>query len=287
MHFLGIKPSHSDLLQVQVPGSDALDQGAFPSLVPYRQFLGLEMPAQRFSIGRWVGTGFLIVGLAVLAWLTSQLAATRIYQVDECQNIYMSRVLASGETGHFFTNGSFYILGPLSWIVGRATQSAQVFSNARLLFLGVFWFTLALMAAIASGRGPSRLTLLSLFVASTLAPLWDYGFEIRHDNLVLTGVLLTWWMVRVRPMGVIWYVLAGSLSMVLLFVAVKSLAYVVPLSLAILTFPPPAFRVKRWRLFLGWGVGALLSIFSIRLLYGRSGAWDIYLSVFNHVTRSP
>jgi len=57
----------------------------------------------------------LIIGLlGSLAWQSAFLAANRIYQVDECQNIYMARVLACGQTSEFFTNASLFLLGPLS-----------------------------------------------------------------------------------------------------------------------------------------------------------------------------
>ncbi len=262
------------------------EPGGLPKLGSISAIPRARNPAQRFSIGRWVGTGFLIVGLAVLAWLTSQLAATRIYQVDECQNIYMSRVLASGETGHFFTNGSFFLLGPLSSIVGRATQSAQVFSNARLLSLGVFWFNLALMAVIASGRGPSRLTLLSLFVGVDAGPALGLrlrnsprqpGFDWCAFDLV-DGSRSTDGRDLVRAC---WVSLHGVAICRRQIAGLRCSPVSGDLDLPSACVPCQTVAFVSW----DGEWSALLSIFSIRLLYGRSGAWDIYLSVFNHVTQ--
>jgi hypothetical protein len=127
--------------------------------------------------------------------------------------------------------------------------------------------------------------LLALVVAATLAPLWDYGFEVRHDNLVLTGVLLTWWAVRVKPMGVASYVFSGATAVALLFIAVKSVVYVIPISLAILAFPPPSYTNSRWRLGLAWLLGAVFATLLTRIAYGTGGGWEIYLSVFHGVAR--
>src|SRR5579862_1972547 len=179
--------------------------------------------------------------LAGLVWLSSQLAALRIFQVDECQNLYMARILATGQAAEFFTNGSLFLLGPLSWISRNAVHSVEVFEMARLLFLGDFWLNLFLIALICGGKVYSRTTLLALVAVATLAPLWDYGFEIRHDNLVLTGVLSTWWAIRTKPMGAFSYALVGAIATTTLFVAVKAVVYVLPLAFVVLAFPPPSF----------------------------------------------
>jgi hypothetical protein len=228
----------------------------------------------------------LIAGLlAGLAWYSAYLAANRIYQVDECQNIYMARILATGQTSEFFTNASLFLLGPLSWLTRTFEQSENIFAFARLFFLGIFWLNLFLIALIAGKRIRSVEGAIALAGAATLAPLWDYGFEIRHDNLILTGILLIWWLVRVRPMGLPSYLGTGAITVVLLFIAVKSIVYVLPLAAAVLIFPPPGHQRSRLHLALAWLVGAVLALLAIRLCYGSGGGWEIYLSVFRGVTK--
>ena len=228
----------------------------------------------------------LITGLlGSLAWYSSFLAANRIYQVDECQNVYMAKVLATGQTSEFFTNGSLFLLGPLSWLTRTLEQSENIFAAGRVLFLGIFWLNLFLIALIAGKRLRSTEGLIALAGAATLAPLWDYGFEIRHDNLILTGILLIWLLVRVRPMGIPSYFGAGAITVALLFIAVKSLVYVLPLAAAVLIFPPPGHQRSRLHLALAWISGAILATLAIRLCYGSGGGWDIYLSVFHGVAK--
>jgi len=223
--------------------------------------------------------------LGGLAWYSAFLAANRIYQVDECQNIYMARVLATGQTSEFFTNASLFLLGPLGWLTKAFQQSENIFASARLLFLGIFWLNLFLIALIAGKRIRSVEGVIALAGAATLAPLWDYGFEIRHDNLILTGILLIWWFVRVRPMGMPSYLATGAITVALLFIAVKSVVYVLPLAAAVLLFPPPGHQRSRLQLGLAWLAGAVVSLLAIRLCYGTGGNWDIYLSVFRGVTK--
>jgi hypothetical protein len=228
----------------------------------------------------------LIIGfLGSLAWYSSFLAANRIYQVDECQNIYMARVLATGQSSEFFTNASLFLLGPLSWLTRSLKQSENIFTAGRVLFLGIFWLNLFLVALIAGKRLRSTEGMIALAGAATLAPLWDYGFEIRHDNLILTGILLIWLLVRVRPMGVPSYLGAGAITVALLFIAVKSLVYVLPLALAVLVFPPPGHGRSRLQLALAWLGGGILGLLAIRVSYGTGGGWDIYLSVFHGVAK--
>ena len=224
--------------------------------------------------------GLLFGILASLFWFSFRLSNQRIYQVDECQNLYMAKVLATNQASEFFTNASLFLLGPLSWMTKRAVQSAELFTCARLLFLGIFWVNVVLLALLAGGRLRSSGGLIALLAAATLAPMWDYGFEIRHDNLILTGVLLTWWTIRVRPAGAPSYMLAGAVAVTLLFIAVKALVYVLPLSAAILAFPPPGHRTSRWRLALAWVGGTLMATVLIRISYGTGGGWDLYLSVY-------
>jgi len=164
-------------------------------------------------------------------------------------------------------------------------QSENIFAAGRVLFLGIFWLNLFLVALIAGKRIRSTEGLIALAGAATLAPLWDYGFEIRHDNLILTGILLIWLLVRVRPMGFRSYLGAGAITVALLFIAVKSLVYVLPLALATLIFPPPGHQRSRLPLALAWISGAVLAILAIRLSYGTGGGWDIYLSVFHGVAK--
>ncbi|HTL17241.1 MAG TPA: hypothetical protein VL793_08390, partial [Patescibacteria group bacterium] len=101
----------------------------------------------------------------------------------------------------------------------------------------------------------------------------------------LTGVLIIWWAMRVKPLGLASYFLAGAVSVAMLFTAVKAVVYVVPLSCALLAFPPPGFPRSRWRLGLSWICGAALALLLIRIAYGNSGGWQTYLAVFHGVAR--
>lgn len=233
---------------------------------------------------RWL-CGALFVLLAILVGYSVYLSQTRIYQVDECQNVYMAKVQAAGQSAEFFTSSSLFLFGPLSWITRMHLSSAGMFDLARLLFVGVFWLNLVLIASVATGRLFSTRGLVALVVAATMAPLWDYGFEIRHDNLVLTAVLVIWWLIRVKPLGLLTYFFAGTISVVLLFVAIKAVVYVIPLSAAIWLLPPPGCKTPRWKSAIVGLLGALVAVAAVRLAYGSTNGWHDYLSVFQSVSK--
>lgn len=218
--------------------------------------------------------------LALLGLFSIYLALNRIYQVDEAQNVFMARIIGTGQTVTYFTNAPLWLMGPLAWLARSISGSADLFMWNRLIFLGIFWVNIVLLAVNTGTRLRSVQGLAILVGAATLAPLWDYGFEIRHDNLILTGLLLIWWLGRVRPMGTFSYFSLGFLAVLLQFVAFKAFVYVLPISLAFLAFPSPLHRQSKIRLVGTWIVGALIALVFCRLVYARSGLWTVYLSGF-------
>ena len=215
--------------------------------------------------------------LGLLAAFALWLAVTRIYQVDETQNLYMAKVIAMDQTGTYFSNALLWMLGPLSWLIRSVEDSASLFLAGRLLFLGLFCLNIWLLV-LATGV-PLRSTAgrVALLGAATLAPLWDYGFEIRHDNLILTGLLLIWWLGRTRVGGITGFALIGFITALLVFVAFKAFAYAVPLSAALALFAP-AGRGRRLRLLALWLGGVAAGAIVAVLAYRVSGLWDVFLA---------
>lgn len=225
---------------------------------------------------QWVMMGFLVAlfaASALLAW-------TRIYQVDEAQNLYMAKVIASGGTKEFFTNAALWLIGPMTWLNRSFHDSASVFLAGRLVFLCVFWGNAVLLVHCTGERPGESRWLFLLILAMTLAPMWDYGFEIRHDNLILTGVLLMWWTGRVRPAGVRSYVTLGALAVLMLFVAFKAFVYVLPVSFLFLAFPHPGHHLRPLRRCLAWVGGALGMLAAGLAVYWATGLWPIYMAAW-------
>ena len=230
-------------------------------------------------------TLILLVSLAGLIWFSHRLAGVRIYHADECQNVSMARIIATGQTKAFYAEPGLFQTGVLGLLARGATQSVDVFVPARFVMLEIFWLNLVLIALATGEQLFSRRGLIALVGAATLAPLWDYGFEIRPDNLLLCGVLLMWCAVRVRPKGLQPFVIAGALAVGLQFVAFKAVAFTLPISAAILAFPPPGQRAPRWKLSLAWASGALGMFVLIRVGYGAAGLWDVYVADLSRVLR--
>jgi hypothetical protein len=220
----------------------------------------------------------MLLALAALLGSAGWLAWHRIYQVDEAQNVFMTRVLTTGQSDVYFTNALLWMLGPMSWMIDALSDSASIFAWSRMVFLGVFLLNIWLLALNTGRKLTTPAGVAALFGAATLAPLWDYGFEIRHDNLILTCLLLMWWLGRVAPRGRWSYFWLGVLSMAMPFLSFKAVVYGAPLSLALLAFPPPGHGQGRAALYSAWLLGAALAALAIGLAYTCSGAWPAFLA---------
>jgi hypothetical protein len=211
------------------------------------------------------------------------LAQLRIFQVDECEYIYAAKILAQHQAANSYTILSLLEV-PLIWLARNAGRSIDLFVSARFVMLEIFWLNVVLIAIATGERLVSRRGLIAICAAATLAPLWDYGFEIRHDNLLLTGLLLTWCAVRLRPAAVQSYIVAGMLAAGLQFVSFKAFIYTIPIAVGILAFPPPDNKNPRWKLAVAWLAGALGAFLAIRIAYGAAGLWNLFLSDFHRVS---
>ncbi len=219
----------------------------------------------------------LLAGWSLLGLLSLYLAWNRIYQVDEAQSVTMARIIATHETASFFTSTPLYllVLAPLSLVSER---SADLFHAFRLVALALFWTNLLLLVRATGARLRTHEGLFTLAFAATLAPLWTYGLEIRHDNIQLGGLLLIWILMRPRdravPGAYFWMGLIAASLQLSLF---KAFAYWVPLTLAAFALPHPAFRRARLFLLAQWGAGAAAAFGLYQLL---RAAWRIEEPVF-------
>jgi hypothetical protein len=216
----------------------------------------------------------LLVLVGLLVWFSLHLAGSRIFQVDECTEVYTAQMLATGQA-KVHPQGIGLLQFPLSWLVRNATRAEEIFTAARFVMVEIFWLNIVLLALATGESLRSTRGLVALLGAATLAPMWDYGFEIRHDNLLLTGLLLTWGLVRVRPTGWQSYFAAGVLAVAMQFAAHKAFAYLIPLTLAILVFPPPGHKSPRWKLVSSWAGGALAAFAALRLVYALCGVGEL------------
>jgi hypothetical protein len=231
-----------------------------------------------------IGLFYIVVIGSVLAlgWFSFNLAATRIYQVDECCNVFVTQLLKTGKSG---AADLFQIV--LSWLMPASNRSADLYASARVLMVLVFWLNWILLASATGEKMFSRRWLVALLGAATLAPLWDYGFEVRHDNVLLAGVLLMWTMIRFKPPEMSSYFVVGFCALGLQFVAFKAFVYTMPISLAVLVFPPPGRVVARWKLILSWCLGAVAAFFVARLIFKLGGVGKNYLATVDSVAAIP
>lgn len=215
--------------------------------------------------------------IAILFLYSLHLAINRIIQVDEAQNLYMARIIGSGQTDVYFVNPALFLLGPLAWIAESATSAKEVFLSGRLLFAGVFWLNIILMVKCTGSSLRTREGLLATLAAATLAPLWDYGFEIRHDNVLLTGLLLIWLLGRYRGGATLPYFAIGALSAMLQFVAFKAFVFTLPISAYLLFCRAVTHRTPLTKAIAAWASGIVLAGVACVLVYSSLGLLDEFL----------
>jgi hypothetical protein len=221
-----------------------------------------------------LGGVFLLVALAAFS---EYLSLNRIFQVDELQNVFTARLLAKHLEKQYSAFASLMFFGPMMWLGGTIERSALLLRSERLLFFVLFWVNLCLIVHCAGVRLRSGRGVLALLLAATLAPLWDYGFEIRHDNALLTMILLAW--SAARPLvdgGKRRLFLVGFVAVVSEFIAYKAFAYLVPIAF----FAMAAAWLKEKRPLRGvvasTAAGALTALVVSVLIHLVAGTWSLF-----------
>jgi hypothetical protein len=231
---------------------------------------------------RGILIALLLLGALALGAFSLHLARHRIYQVDEVQNVYMARTIGMHRWNDFATSAPLFLLGPLSWIARHGTTSAGILAAHRIVFLGVFWLNIVLLAAAAGAKKADARGLTIFLLAATFAPLWDYGFEIRHDNLLETGILAVWILGRHagRLPGTIRFFLIGAIPILLQFCAFKAFLYFVPICGLFLLLPNPDLGVSRLRAWVTAALGAVTAFLAAWSAHAATGTWNVYLRAF-------
>lgn len=219
-----------------------------------------------------------VAALVALILFSIALALTRIYQVDEAQNLYMARISWLGTSREFFTSNALHLF-PLGWLTTWSTDSATMFSSARLAFVVVFWLNTILLAKAVDVRLTSVPGLVTVAAAAMLAPMWDYGIELRHENLLLCGLLVMWIVGRRGPAQVALRMsILGALCVLLNFIAAKAVVYTIPLCGLLMLQPPSRANDRLLKRVGSWAAGALAGFLIIRFAYEMLGAWPAYLA---------
>jgi hypothetical protein len=217
--------------------------------------------------------------LTALLAFSEYLSLNRIFQVDELQCVATARILAQHLQNQYSAFASLMFFGPMMWLGGAINHSALLLRSERLLFFVLFWVNIALIVRVAGIKLRTRAGVLALLIAATLAPLWDYGFEIRHDNALLATVLLAWSAARpLRESKQRHLFLVGFLAAVAEFVAYKAAAYVLPIvAYAVLA----AWLEDRRPLLRAIGssaAGAAVATALAFILHTLAGTWPLFIS---------
>lgn len=217
--------------------------------------------------------------IIALVAFSEHLALNRIFQVDELQYVFTARLLATQQAGQFAASANLMLLGPMTWLAGSIDHSALLLRTERLMFLGLFWLNLCLIVRGAGYRLRSRRGLFALVLVATLAPLWDYGFEIRHDNALLAAILLAWRFARPLSADARRNLfLVGLLAVTAQFLAFKAFVYVIPIVFLAMVGARLEDKRPLWQILVAPLAGALTGLAGGMTAHWLAGTWSLYAS---------
>ena len=219
---------------------------------------------------------FWLLSLLLLLAYSAHLALNRIYQVDEVQNVFMAKVIGQSQFDQLYVNPELFLFGPLAWIASYDHDSHHAFTISRLIFLAIFWLNILLTAYIIRKKVSGLSSIATIVIAASFPQVWDYGFEIRHDNIIVTGLLLIWLMLdKEKPTkGTATYV--GMLACVLFFVTFKSIAYSALLIGCFLIHHAREKNISPISAIFYGLIGFFIAFIAIALFYKSTGLLDVF-----------
>ncbi len=225
---------------------------------------------------RVVDARILVMGLVLVGLLSLYLAMNRVYQVDEAQDAYSAWIQGAGLSYELFTQSPLYLM-PFAFLSRHLESAESVFRLLRGGFWVIWWVNLTLLAwAAGGGRLRSAKTMGLMLLAAMSPPLWTYGLEVRHENVLLTGLLALWMLGRREGGNGPWrYAAMGLIAIAMQASTFKSLAYWGPLCAWFLAFPNPSLG-SRLKLLAYWAGGAVVALLLAGWLEWQFGSWPAF-----------
>jgi hypothetical protein len=249
-----------------------------------------EPPRQQPSGGRaplLIGVGLWSVALLAVGF---PLAMHRHFQVDEFHNLYNASLLFRWATLEAAVHPEVFQVA-LGYLTRHLSHASDVLLTFRAVFFLFFALNLLLLGWAQPYFGSWHQRLLALLGASLLVPLWEYGFEIRHDVLFLTGMLVLFMLLQravTRQAMTRWLAVGAGATLLWLFISAhKAPAYLLPLGGLLLWVGSDLYAgSSRWRRLLavsGWtAAGFVAAAALVTLLLWATGTLRVVVAGIAH-----
>jgi hypothetical protein len=218
----------------------------------------------------------LLLLIAIAAAWAGWLAHHRVIQIDEIQTLHMSWLLGREDAGEYFNSAEPYMLSLAA--LSRATDDPFRFlQRARLAFaaalLGVFLLLLRGIRPDLAGAGP----LAAAVLVVSVPVFWDYGPEVRHDNVVLFGLALMMALLLgpAGPPGQAALLASGAAAVGVQLSSHKAVLFLAPVLLGFLVRSD-----RRWRAAALLAAGAAAGAAAALGLYAATGTLPAFLQAW-------
>ncbi|MCA9602360.1 MAG: hypothetical protein KC417_10060, partial [Myxococcales bacterium] len=223
--------------------------------------------------------------VAFVLWFGVDLVLHRQFQVDEFQNATNITFLSGMRGQNWATSAAPWQVWLTPVALAFRTDTESIMHALRAVFGAILVLNLLLLVwAEPHFRSPwGRMAVLWLGTLTDI--FWRYGFEIRHDALILTVQLLTYGIAQriVRSPGTSkrLYGAAGFLLTLMALSTIKGAVYAVlyTLLLVVIANPLDPWRVWRGRLApaLWYLLGACCAVLGVVVTLWLSGSASMYL----------
>lgn len=235
------------------------------------------------AAGAWA-LAIIAIGLPHAIW--------RHFHVDEMQVAY-NAALWGAHGLDSYANYAAPFMVPLAWIAGLLDTSAAMLLAMRTAFFALFLFILVAIA-LAQPYFRSRAGKLAVLAGATLFhPLWQHGFEIRHDIFLVAGSIVLYGLAQQiagRRRAAPWAMAAaGAAAAAMQLSALKGFLYAVPFGGAVLIAALQLRWPEPWRRRLeplAWFAGgAAVTAAACLALLAATGHLDEYAAVLGGFLR--
>lgn len=160
----------------------------------------------------------------ILISLTLKFILTRQFQSDEFLIATSIHMLNFAKELQFIHMLNFYML-PLSYLTSFFKETTPMLFFLRSILFSIFLINIALLVRLVTNQ--YKKSIIAFFLLLSHYQLWRFGFEIRHETLIVLFIMLSSLAIKksFEDLNYFSFLLAGFFLSLLAFTAYKGFIY--------------------------------------------------------------